>query len=215
MRDGPTILAVYDLPFHANGQPSPLLAPHQHTEHHAHHSSIIPQGHRPNTHHRHPSTHPSHHQATATTTGVSSPTRNPITSPNPNQAIQSRVSGPPRPETIPVPSTESKEEAPVGGASVCTSAQPSPAGSPPPLVLCSCDGTGTAGRPDLDASVCMYTVPTATCDIAVSVPPRWSGGVEWAGVGWDATGISPARRLSWYPDLMVHHRTATESPPQI
>ena len=85
-------------------------------------------------------------------------------------------------------STESKEEAPVGGASVCTSGPAQPSKQPATLVLRSCDGTGTAGRPDLDASVCMYTVPTATCDIAVPVPPRWSGGVEWAGVGWDATG---------------------------
>lgn len=109
-------------------RPSPLLAPLQHHEYHAHHptkSPINPQ-HRPKpTAHQpiHLTTHPSHHtpsqprpqQQLPTTTGV--PSRLPHTIPlrlsNPNSAptsppSPSPQSRPPTPEPIPVPSTEQR-----------------------------------------------------------------------------------------------------------
>lgn len=153
-------------------RPSPLLAPLQHHEYHAHHPTKSPKTHSP-------STHPSHHpsisphtqpaQTTTTTTGV--PPRLPHTIPlrlsNPNSAPTSppSPSSPDLPPRNPFPFRRpSREASHVGSAHA-------PARQPATLARfsCSCDGTGTAalrrtGRafPISTHPVCMYTVPETT-----------------------------------------------------
>lgn len=156
----------------ATCRPSPLLAPLQHHEYHAHHPTKSPKT-------QSPSTHPSHHpsispytqpaQTTTTTTGV--PPRLPHTIPlrlsNPNSAPTSppSPSSPDLPPRNPFPFRRPSSEAShVGSAHA-------PARQPATLARSSrsCDGTGTAalrrtGRafPISTHPVCMYTVPETT-----------------------------------------------------
>lgn len=146
-------------------RPSPLLAPLQHHEYHAHHptkSPINPQ-HRPKpTPHQpiHLTTHPSHHtpsqprpQQQPRGSRLASHTPSHYVSPTPTRPQPAHpvpALNPDLPPRNPFPFRRPSSEASHVGSAHAPARQPATLARS----SCSCDGTGTAGQglPDLDAS---------------------------------------------------------------
>lgn len=157
-----------------------LPNPHHssHRKHHTHHPSIIPQ-HRPK-----PTAHQPIHlttqsasqpaQTTATTTGASPPTHNPITSLQPQHGPPTPTS--PDPPDLAHPGNHSrsvdranaKDASHVGGGG--TLLHVSPAQTPATLVRCSCDGTCWECMPSRSRRVPCVHVHGTYCYIHTTYP---------------------------------------------
>lgn len=139
-------------------RPSPLLAPLQHHEYHAHHPTKSPQTHSPSTHPSHhpsisPHTQPARPQQQPRGSRVASHTQSHYVSPTPTRpqlAHPVPALNPDLPPRNPFPFRRPSSEASHVGSAHAPARQPATLARS----SCSCDGTGTAGQglPDLDAS---------------------------------------------------------------